>query len=87
MTEHPHFRKHVTLERNHADGCVCVGIGDAEPTCVPPEKARDIANGLEHINRIGAAGSDSYDPNTEQLIADLREMANDVADTGGETDE
>lgn len=87
MTEYPHFRETVTLERNHADGCVLVGIGDSEPTCIPPERARDIANGLEHINLIGAAAFEGPDDETERLIADLRKMASDVEESGGETDD
>lgn len=89
MNEYPGFKEPVTLERNTADGCVWVTIGDATRECVPPERAREIANGLEHINLIGANSPvlDGPDEETERLIDDLRAAAADVENPDGETDE
>ena len=68
----------ITLAPNFRHGCVWVSIGDRPRRCIPPSKARAMADSMEEQFDLEAADADGYE--ATDLADRLRTIADQVDD-------
>lgn len=67
----------ISLAPNYRDGCVWVTLPDGR-ACIPPSKARQMADEMEDQFDLDAADAEGYE--TTKLAARLRDLADKVED-------
>lgn len=72
----------ISIARNYRDGCVWLSIGDSPRKCISPDDAREMANAIEW--QFGPFDNEPEGYQTQQLVDDLKDAANDVENADGD---
>lgn len=73
----------ISLARNYKDNCVWISIGDGPRRCISPSEAEEMADGIERILSV-KPDPEGMGYETDEIVETLREMADDVKDSGGD---